>query len=188
MIVSAASRIVERDLVRRLLALRALDEGDHPVEERLAGVGRDLDDDPVGEDPGAARDGAPVAAGLADDRSGLAGDGGLVDRGDALDDLAVGGDDVAASHDDAVALAEFGGGDTLFGPVGATSRRASVSERILRSVSACALPRPSAMASAKFAKRTVKHSQIVMRPVERSPGCGDRLDEASRACRRGRRT
>ena len=31
------------DLVRRPLALRALDERDHPVEERLAGVGRDAD-------------------------------------------------------------------------------------------------------------------------------------------------
>ena len=31
---------VERDLVRRLLARRALDEGDHPVDERLARVGR----------------------------------------------------------------------------------------------------------------------------------------------------
>ena len=41
-------------------------------------------------------------------------------------------------------------------------RRASVSERILRSVSACALPRPSAMASAKLAKITVKKSQMVM--------------------------
>ena len=31
------------DLVRRPLALGALDEGDHPVEERLARVGRDAD-------------------------------------------------------------------------------------------------------------------------------------------------
>ena len=43
-----------------------------------------------------------------------------------------------------------------------SSRRASVSERILRSVSAWALPRPSAMASAKLAKRTVRKSQIVI--------------------------
>ena len=40
-IVRPASRIDERDLVGRALALRALDEGDHPVEERLAGIGRD---------------------------------------------------------------------------------------------------------------------------------------------------
>ena len=41
-------------------------------------------------------------------------------------------------------------------------RRASVSERILRNVSAWALPRPSAMASAKFANKTVNISQIVI--------------------------
>ena len=48
----------------------------------------------------------------------------------------------------------------------ALSRRASVSERILRSVSAWALPRPSAMASAKLAKITVRNSQIVMDQVK----------------------
>ncbi len=42
------------------------------------------------------------------------------------------------------------------------SRRASVSERILRSVSAWAFPRPSAMASAKFANMTVSASQTVI--------------------------
>ena len=46
------------------------------------------------------------------------------------------------------------------------SRRASVSERILRSVSAWALPRPSAMASAKLAKITVRKSQTVMDQVK----------------------
>ena len=44
----------------------------------------------------------------------------------------------------------------------AFNRRASVSERIFRKVSACALPRPSATASAKLAKMTVRKSQIVM--------------------------
>ena len=42
------------------------------------------------------------------------------------------------------------------------SRLASVSERAFRSVSACALPRPSAMASAKFANSTVNQSQSVI--------------------------
>ena len=37
-----------------------------------------------------------------------------------------------------------------------------VSERILRRVDACALPRPSAMASAKLAKMTVRNSQMVI--------------------------
>ena len=42
------------------------------------------------------------------------------------------------------------------------SRRAIVSERALRRVSAWALPRPSAMASAKFANSTVNHSHRVI--------------------------
>jgi len=47
-----------------------------------------------------------------------------------------------------------------------SSLRASVSERILRKVSAWALPRPSAIASAKLAKRTVKTSQTVIDQVK----------------------
>ena len=38
------------------------------------------------------------------------------------------------------------------------SRRATRSALVLRSASACAFPRPSAMASAKLANRTVNHS------------------------------
>ena len=53
---------VERDLVRRLAPLGALDEGDHAVEEALARLLGDLDDDPVGEHPRAAGDRAAVAA------------------------------------------------------------------------------------------------------------------------------
>ncbi len=41
-------------------------------------------------------------------------------------------------------------------------RFAMVSERALRRVSACAFPRPSAMASAKFANTTVNHSHSVI--------------------------
>ena len=44
----------------------------------------------------------------------------------------------------------------------ALRRRATVSARALRRVSACALPRPSAIASAKFAKSTVNHSHTVI--------------------------
>ena len=68
-IVSPASRIDERDLVRRLAPRGALDERDHPVEERLPGLLRDLDHDPVREHARAAGDRAAVAAGLADDRA-----------------------------------------------------------------------------------------------------------------------
>ena len=44
-------------------------------------------------------------------------------------------------------------------------RWATVSERVLRSVSACALPRPSAIASAKFANSTVNQRNSATRPV-----------------------
>ena len=50
------------------------------------------------------------------------------------------------------------GSSTSFGP----SRRAIVVVRVLRRLSACALPRPSASASAKFANSTVSHSQIAI--------------------------
>ena len=44
--------------------------------------------------------------------------------------------------------------------------RATVSDRVLRSVSACALPRPSAIASAKFANSTVNQRNSATRPVK----------------------
>ncbi len=98
---------VQRDLVGRLLPVRALDQGDHPVDEALPGLLRDRDDDPVGEHLGAAGDGAAIAAGLPDHRGRLAGDGGLVHAGDALHHVAVAGDDVAGLADDHVALAQL---------------------------------------------------------------------------------
>ena len=70
----AGEQDVERDLVRRLAPLGALDERDHAVEEALARLLRDLDHDPVGEHARAAGDRAAVAAGLADHRGGLARD------------------------------------------------------------------------------------------------------------------
>jgi hypothetical protein len=71
----AGEQDVERDLVRRLLALGAFDQRDHAVEEGRAGRGRDAHLDPVGEHLRAAGDGRAVAAGLADDGRGFAGDG-----------------------------------------------------------------------------------------------------------------
>ena len=47
-----------------------------------------------------------------------------------------------------------------------TRRLATVSVRAFRSVSACALPRPSAIASAKLAKTTVNQSQNATWPVK----------------------
>ncbi len=107
---------VERDLVRRLLPGRALDQVDHAVDERLAGLRRDLDDDAVGEHLRTAGDGTAVTAGLADDGGGLAGDRRLVDARDALDDVTVAGDDVAGLADDEVADLQFRAGDLLLGP------------------------------------------------------------------------
>ena len=51
-------------------------------------------------------------------------------------------------------------------PVGSISRLASVSLRVRRSASACALPRPSATASAKLANSTVNQSHAAICPVK----------------------
>ncbi len=58
-------------------------------------------------------------------------------------------------------------GTTSISPVAAT-RLAVVSRRVRRRVSACALPRPSAIASAKLAKRTVNQSQTEMAKTNES--------------------
>ena len=58
---------MEGDLIRRLLALRSLDQADHAVEECLAGVGGDADENPIGQDLGTSGYGRAVAAALADD-------------------------------------------------------------------------------------------------------------------------
>ena len=153
---------VERDLVRRLLPLRALDQRDHPVEERVPARRGDADDQPVGDHLRAAGHGRAVAAGLADDRRGFAGDRRLVDRGDALDHLAVAGDDVAGLDQDEVARPR---GPRPQPPRRARDRRRRAAasrawwSRVARRASACALPRPSAIASAKLAKSSVNQSQ-----------------------------
>src|SRR6266540_520030 len=48
----ASQKDVERDLVGRLLPLRPFDQGDHPVEERPAGIGGHIHDERVREDLG----------------------------------------------------------------------------------------------------------------------------------------
>ena len=165
MMVEPDQQDVERDLVRRLLPLGAFDQRDHAVEERRAGRRRDADDDAVRDHGGAAGHRRAVAAGFADHRRGFAGDGRLVDRGDAFDHLAVAGDDVAGlAHDEIAGLQVFGGDafDRLRDcrASGCAWRASRV--RVLRSVSACALPRPSATASARLANSTVNHSQITI--------------------------
>ena len=131
---------VERDLVRCLLTRRALDEGDHPVDEGLARSGGDPHDDLVRQHPGAAGDRRPVAARLADHRGRLAGDRRLVDAGDALDHLTVARDHLARDHDAPRRRGRARCSGTSSIVPSARRRCATVSERVLRSVSACALP------------------------------------------------
>ncbi len=93
--VSAASRIdraislgvLPRRAPSTILIIRSM--------KGFAGVGGDLDEQPVREHPGAAGDRGEVAARLADHRRGLAGDRAFVDRGHAFDHLAVGRDQLA---------------------------------------------------------------------------------------------
>ena len=106
-----------------------------------------------------------VAAGFANDRRGLAGDRRLVDRGDAFDHLAVARDDVARldQHDVADLQARSPGTTCRFLRSRAGQQLGlRLGARALRSASACALPRPSATASAKFANSTVNHSHMTI--------------------------
>ena len=84
---------------------------------------------------------------------------------DAFDDVAVAGDQLAGRHDALVADRQLARRLLDGRTVGLAARCATVSERVLRSVSACALPRPSATASAKFANSTVNHSQTATSPT-----------------------
>ena len=86
-------------------------------------------------------------------------------------------------HD--VALAQRATPATVSSRAVDAARRAVVSLRILRSVAACALPRPSATASAKLAKTTVNQSQSVTAPVNQS---GARAVGRERRCRAATRT
>ena len=118
--VRPASRIDRAISFGRALALGALDEGDHPVEERLARIGGDRDDQAVAGQGRAAGHAAPdVRAGLLEHGRGLAGDRGLVDEPDALDDVAVAGDRLALVDHDDVAAAQLGRADLLERAVGA---------------------------------------------------------------------
>ena len=97
----------KRQFVRRLLPRRALDQRDHPVDERRARRGGDADLDEVGEDRRSARDGRAIAARFPDHRRGFAGDRRFVDRGDAFDDFAVARDDLAGLDEHDVADAQI---------------------------------------------------------------------------------
>ena len=150
----------QRNFVRRLLALRAFHQRNHPIEKAVALFHGDSNNNAVAQHACAAGDSAAVAAAFANDGSRFAGDGGFIDTGDAFDHVAVRRNDVArfANHD--VALLQDRSPEPF--PRGHCCRRRAivVVSRIGARLAACALPRPSAIASAKFAKSTVNHSQI----------------------------
>ena len=80
---------IQRDLVGRLLTLRAFHQRNHAVEEGFAGIRGDPDLDLIGQDPRAACHRAAVAAGFADDWRAFACDHRFIHPGDAFDDFAV---------------------------------------------------------------------------------------------------
>ena len=135
----AREQDVERDLVRRLAPLGALDQGDHAVEEALARLLGDLDHDPVREHAGAAGDGAAVAARLADHGGGLAGDRGLVHRGDSLDHGPVARDLLARLDYDHVARLQLRRPGARRRP--SASRRSRCGWRAARRPAPCPVPR-----------------------------------------------
>ena len=157
--VSAASRMVSAISFGVFWRLRAFDQRDHAVEKTLALFHRDADDDAVAQHARAAGDGAAVAAAFANDRRGFAGDGRFIDAGDSFDHVAVRGNDIARFADDEIAFLQDRCGNSVL-RARCADRRAIVSLRALRRLSAWALPRPSATASAKLANRTVNQSQI----------------------------
>ena len=91
--------------------------------------------------------------------------------GDALDDVAVAGDELAGVDDAAGRRSAAAVDGTSVDRCRRAARTwATVSERVLRSVSAWALPRPSATASAKLANSTVNHSQSATSPAKHVVG------------------
>ena len=135
----------QRDLVRRLLADGPLDQRDHAIEERLAGIRRDPHANPVGQHPCAPGDGGTVATGFADDGRGLTGDRRLVHARDALDDLAVAGDQLAGLDQHEVACAERAARYRLTSAVGSAAERRSSrpSPSAAWPPAPCRVPRPS---------------------------------------------
>ena len=139
------------------------DQGDHAVQEGIAGIGGDLHDDAVGEDARAAGHAGAVAAGLADDRGRLAGNGRFVDRGHAFDDLAVAGNHLAGDDLDAGRRSRRSveSRSARRGSIGAARGGPGSSAASCRKASAWALPRASAMAEAKLANSKRRHQPEV---------------------------
>ncbi len=173
MIVRPGEQDRQRDLVRRPLSLGALDEGDHPVEEGLAGVGRDRTTirsltsvvPPVTElrmsVPGSLRTGADspvIAASLTNPMPSMTSPSPAI---------------VSPSSTTMMSPLRSSDEPTSSRVPSARRRWAVVSERVLRRVAAWARPRASATASAYVANRTVNHSQIaIWIGNPRPPGAG----------------
>ncbi|MCY1411039.1 hypothetical protein D9M71_264210 [compost metagenome] len=97
---------VQGDFVGRFLPFGAFNQGDHTVQGRLAGVGGDFHQQPVGHHSGVAGHRRTVATRLTDYRRGLAGDRRLVDGRNAFDYFTVAGDHFTGHHAHDVALAQ----------------------------------------------------------------------------------
>ena len=123
--------------------------------------------DLIGEHARAAGNRRAIAAGLANDGRRFAGDCRLVHRCDAFDDLTIARESSSPADTTTISPARSLELATCSISPSRRTRLAMVSDRALRSVSACALPRPSAMASAKFANSTVNHSHSVICRLKR---------------------
>ena len=137
-------------------AAGALHQGDHAVEKRLAGIGGDTN--LIRSESTLV---PPVTALRSPPDSRMTGaDSPVIDRfvyaGNAFDDVAVTRNNVIGFAHHHVALAQLRGGNVSILPF--PKLLGLVSVLVLRRRSACALPRPSAMASAKLANSTVNHS------------------------------
>ena len=139
----------QSELVGRLLALRAFDERDHPVDEGGAGRGRDLHSDPVRENCRAACHGRSVAAGLAYDGRRLPGDGGLIDRSTAVDDFAIAGNEIAGFDEHDFANFEVERRDALIN-VSHARRAGRIDQALGVRVGACPSQRVSLRLAAAF--------------------------------------
>ena len=155
---------VQRDLVRRLLPLGAFDQRDHPIEEGLAGIRRDAHDDPVRQHARAAGDRrrSPPASRITGADSPVIADSSTLATPSMISP-SPGINSPASTRTMSPARKAL----RRHGFLACRRGRAIavVSVLALRSVSACALPRPSAIASAKLAKSTVNQSQNATCPV-----------------------
>ena len=104
---------VERDFVGRLLSLRAFHQPDHAVEKRLARIGRDANDQPIGQHARAAGDAAAIAAAFANHWSAFAGDRTFIHRSDAFDDFTIAGNQFARLDQHNVILSQRRSGHRL---------------------------------------------------------------------------